>query len=112
MGKANNHTPVVVGRKSDKLTVLEKQPNKAGLSVAEAVEESGLAKRNIQQDVGGLTQSRKNTSSNLLGIRQAAAKDSRLQFTALFHHLTLSLLRESFFQLKRNSAAGAREDVH
>ena len=112
MGKANNHTPVVVGRKSDKLTVPEKQPNKAGLSVAEAVEESGLTKMNIQQDVGGLTQSRKNTSSNLLGIRQAAVKDSRLQFTALFHHLTLSLLRESFFQLKRNSAAGARVDVH
>ncbi len=107
MGKANNHTPVVVGRKSDKLIVPEKQPNKAELSVAEVVEESGLAKRNIQQDVGDRTQSRKNTSSNLLGIRQAAAKDSRLQFTALFHHLTLSLLRDSFFQLKRNSAAGA-----
>ncbi len=107
MGKANNHTPVVVGRKSDRLIVPEKQPNKAVLPVAEAVEESGLTKRNTQQDVGGRTQSRGNTSSNLLGIRQAAAKDSRLQFTALFHHLTLNLLRDSFFQLKRNSAAGA-----
>ncbi len=103
----NNHTPVVVGRKSDRLIVPEKQPNKAVLPVAEAVEESGLTKRNTQQDVGGRTQSRGNTSSNLLGIRQAAAKDSRLQFTALFHHLTLNLLRDSFFQLKRNSAAGA-----
>ena len=106
MGKVNNHTPVVVGRKSDRLIVPEKQPNKAGLPVAEAVEESGLTKRNAQQDVGGRTQSRNNISSNLLGIRQAAAKDSRLQFTALFHHLTLNLLKESFFQLKRNSAAG------
>ena len=44
MGKANNHTPVVVGRKSDKLIVPEKQPNKADLSVAEVVEESGLTK--------------------------------------------------------------------
>lgn len=106
MGKANNHTPVVVGRKSDKLIVPEKQPNKADLSVAEVVEESGLTKRNIQQDVGDRTQSRSVASSNLLGIRQAAAKDSCLQFTALFHHLTLNLLRECFFQLKRNSAAG------
>ncbi|KEQ12204.1 hypothetical protein GZ78_27590 [Endozoicomonas numazuensis] len=107
MGKANNHTPVVVGRKSDKLIVPEKQPNKADLSVAEVVEESGLTTRNIQQHVGVRTQSRSNASSNLLGIRQAAAKDSRLQFTALFHHLTPNLLKESFFQLKRNSAAGA-----
>lgn len=71
------------------------------------MEESGLTKRNIQQDVGGRTQSRNNTSSNLLSIRQAAARDSRMQFTALFHHITLSLLKDSFFQLKRNSAAGA-----
>ena len=74
MGKANNPTPVAVGRKSDKPIVPEKQPNKAELSVAEAVEESGLTKRNIQQDVGGRTQSRNNTSSNLMGIRQAAEK--------------------------------------
>ena len=74
MGKVNNHTPVVVGRKSDRLIVPEKQPNKAGLPVAEAVEESGLTKRNAQQDVGGRTQGRNSTSSNLLGIRQAAAK--------------------------------------
>ena len=106
MGKVNNHTPVVVGRKSDRLTVPEKQPNKAGSPVAEVVEESGLTKRNIQQGVGGRTQSRTSTSSNLPGIRQAAAKDSRLQFTALFHHLTLNLLKESFFQLKRNASAG------
>ncbi|WP_201772724.1 group II intron reverse transcriptase/maturase [Endozoicomonas numazuensis] len=70
------------------------------------MEESGLTKRNIQQGVGGRTQSRTNTSSNLPGIRQAAAKDSRLQFTALFHHHTLNLLKESFFQLKRNASAG------
>ncbi len=44
--------------------------------------------------------------SNLLGIRQAAAKDRRLQFTALFHHITPYLLKDSFFQLKRKSAAG------
>ena len=88
MGKANHHTPIVVGRKSDKPIVPEKQPNNAGQPAAEVVEERSLTKRNIQQDVGGLTQSRGTTSSNLLDIRQAAAKDSRLKFTALFHHLT------------------------
>ncbi|WP_257267156.1 hypothetical protein [Endozoicomonas sp. ONNA2] len=44
--------------------------------------------------------------SNLLGIRQAAAKDRRLQVTALFHHITPYLLKDCFFQLKRRSTAG------
>ena len=44
--------------------------------------------------------------TNLSGIRQAAAKDRRLQFTALFHHITPYLLKDSFFQLKRKTAAG------
>ena len=60
-----------------------------------------MTKRNTQQGVSDLTQSRNNTMSNLLGIRQAAAKDRRLQFTALFHHITPYLLKDSFFQLKR-----------
>lgn len=66
-----------------------------------------MTKRNTQQGVSDLTQCRSNTMSNLLGIRQAAAKDRRLQFTALFHHITPYLLKDSFFQLKRKSAAGA-----
>ena len=74
--------------------------------MAEVEEERGLTKRNTQQDVRDPTQRRNSTMSNLSGIRQAAAKDRRLQFTALFHHITLYLLKDSFFQLKRKSAAG------
>ena len=44
--------------------------------------------------------------TNLSDIRQGAAKDRRLQFTAWFHHITPYLLKDSFFQLKRKSAAG------
>ena len=44
--------------------------------------------------------------TNRSGIRQAAAKDRRLQFTALFHHITPYLLKDCFFQLKRKTAAG------
>ncbi|WBA80999.1 hypothetical protein [Endozoicomonas sp. GU-1] len=65
-----------------------------------------MTKRNIQQDVRDPTQRGNSTMSNLLGIRQAAAKDRRLQFTALFHHITPYLLKDCFFQLKRRSAAG------
>lgn len=71
------------------------------------MEKRGLTKRNTQQGVSDLTQRRNSTMSNLLGIRQAAARDSCLQFTALFHHITPYLLKDSFFQLKRKSTAGA-----
>ncbi len=106
MGKANHHKPMMTGRKSDKPIVLKKQPNKAGSPVAEAVEERGLTKRNIQQNACVLTQSRINTTSRLLGVRQAAARDSRLKFTSLYHHVTPKLLSDSFYQLKRHSAPG------
>ncbi|MDP2788196.1 MAG: group II intron reverse transcriptase/maturase [Pseudomonadota bacterium] len=42
----------------------------------------------------------------LEGIRKAAKRDRRMKFTALLHHITPSLLVESFYDLKRNAAAG------
>ena len=107
MGKAKHHTPIMAGRKSDKFIVPKKQPNKTCSLVAEVVEERDLTKRNIQQNASVPTQSGVSTTSRLLGVRQAAAKDSRLQFTSLFHHITPKLLYDSFFQLKRRSAPGA-----
>jgi group II intron reverse transcriptase/maturase len=39
-------------------------------------------------------------------VREAAKKDQGQQFTALLHHVTEKLLRESFYSLKREAAAG------
>jgi group II intron reverse transcriptase/maturase len=39
-------------------------------------------------------------------VREAAKKDKRLQFTALLHHVSVPLLVESFFALKREAAPG------
>jgi group II intron reverse transcriptase/maturase len=39
-------------------------------------------------------------------VRQAAKRDKHLRFTALFHHLTLELLCESFYALERQAASG------
>tara|TARA_R110001632_G_scaffold1501_1_gene6620 strand:- start:29 stop:1333 length:1305 start_codon:yes stop_codon:yes gene_type:complete len=39
-------------------------------------------------------------------VREAANKDRKCQFTHLFHHLTQTLLEQSFWKLKRHSAAG------
>jgi len=44
--------------------------------------------------------------SDLLGVRKAARKDKRTRFTALLHHVTVGLLRDSYYALKRDAAPG------
>lgn len=44
--------------------------------------------------------------SGLACVRQIAKKDKQQSFTALMHHLTPDLLRQSFYQLKRQAAKG------
>ena len=39
-------------------------------------------------------------------VRKAARQRKKEKFTALFHHLSIDLLRESFFALKREAAPG------
>jgi RNA-directed DNA polymerase len=90
--------------KSDKVIVPKKQPNKEGMLSAEAVEGRTLPKRNTGQATAVRTQSRGTASSGLAGVRQAARQSKDVQFTALLHHITVELLEQSYFSLKRNSA--------
>ena len=52
------------------------------------------------------TQKRKSWSSKLARVREAARKDKKIRFTALLHHVTVDLLRDSFYALKRGAAPG------
>ena len=45
-------------------------------------------------------------SQGLRGVRQAAKERKQERFTALLHHLTVDLLRDSFYALKRQAAPG------
>jgi len=45
-------------------------------------------------------------SQGLAGVRKAARENKEMRFTALLHHLTVDLLRESFYSLKRKAAPG------
>jgi hypothetical protein len=45
-------------------------------------------------------------SQGLAGVRKAARESKKMKFTALLHHLTVDLLRESFYSLKRKAAPG------
>jgi RNA-directed DNA polymerase len=53
------------------------------------------------------TPSRSNAPSALERVRQAAAKDKKLRFTALLHHIyNLDTLRMAYFSLKKEAAPG------
>ena len=45
-------------------------------------------------------------SQGLRGVRKAAKERKQERFTALLHHLTVGLLRDSFYALKRQAAPG------
>jgi RNA-directed DNA polymerase len=52
------------------------------------------------------TQSETRVSQGLAGVRKAARERKDAKFTALLHHLTVELLRESFYALKQGAAPG------
>lgn len=106
-GKAEDRNPATyIDEKSDTPKVPEKLSNK-GPSPAEAAEGRGVAKGNVDKTPAPRTLSRTSCASmGLEGVREAARRNKRLRFTALLHHITPSLLVDSFYALQRNAAAG------
>jgi retron-type reverse transcriptase len=80
--------------------------NKDGRPSAESVEGRPLIKEKARQPNTYPTQSEKHVSQGLAGVRKAARENKEMKFTALLHRLTMELLRESFYALKRKAAPG------
>jgi retron-type reverse transcriptase len=80
--------------------------NKDGTSSAEGGEGRPLIKENARQPNTYPTQSGKGVSQGWANVRKAARDNKERKFTALLHHLTVDLLRESFYSLKRKAAPG------
>jgi group II intron reverse transcriptase/maturase len=92
--------------KSDSAIIATKPTNKAGRPAAEPVERRAGTKGNADQQSTRRAQNRESVSQALERVRQAARKRKKERFTALFHHLSVDLLRLSFFALKRDAAPG------
>ena len=80
--------------------------NKDGESLAENEEGRPLIKENAGQPNTHPTRSGNHVSQGLAGVRKAARDNKETKCTALLHHLTVDLLRESFYSLKRKAAPG------
>jgi group II intron reverse transcriptase/maturase len=80
--------------------------NKSGKPPAESEEGRALIKENTHRLNTCSTQSEIRVSQGLAGVRKAARERKETKFTALLHHLTVDLLRDSFYALKRKAAPG------
>jgi group II intron reverse transcriptase/maturase len=105
--KAQNHNADMHGpEKSDRAVVPMNQPNKGEQSSAEVGEGRARTKENIVQSNTSPTQSGERVSQGLSGVRKAAKERRQERFTALLHHASVGLLRDSFYALKRQAAPG------
>jgi RNA-directed DNA polymerase len=95
--------------KSDLPEVAWKRANKAASAAAELVERRGRAKENAELQSTVRTQSRAAVSQAQARIREAVIRNRQDKLTALLHHLTVDVLRASFFGLKKFAAPGIDE---
>jgi RNA-directed DNA polymerase len=80
--------------------------NKDGQPSAEREEGRPQIKENTLQPATHLTQGKERVSQGLERVRKAAREHKEMKFTALLHHMTVELLRESFYALRRKAAPG------
>jgi len=106
-GKAKGRTPDMhAAEESDSGVVPMNQRNKSGRPPAEVGEGRPEIKENTAQSYTRPTQSGIRVSQGLNGVRQRAKENKQEKFTALLHHLTVDLLRESYLALQRRAAPG------
>ena len=80
--------------------------NQEVIASAEVTEGRAQTKENDAEPNTSPTRSGERVSPGLGGVRQVARERKQERFTALLHHLTIDLLRESYYALKRNAAPG------
>src|SRR5713226_1053522 len=70
------------------------------------VEPRAGTKGNADQQSTCRAQSRVSVSQALERIRKVARERKKEKFTTLFHHISVDLLEEAFYELKENAAPG------
>src|ERR1019366_4725175 len=95
-----------ISEESDSGTVPMNQSNKDERLLAEIEEGRPLIEENTFQPDTRSTQSEASVSQGLAGVRKAARENKEMRFTSLLHHVSVDLLRASFYSLKRKAAPG------
>src|ERR1035437_3142828 len=88
--------------KSDSRVVAMKPVNKLGQPGAESVEPRRGAEGNTGEPHTCRTQCRESVPQGLDRVRKAAKASRKQRFTALYHHLTVDLLKEAYRSEERS----------
>ena len=95
-----------VQEKSDCAVIPVNRSNNEGQPSTEVGEGRAQTKENIVQSNMRPTQSGERVSQGLHGVRNVARERKQERFTALLHHLSVALLRDSFYALQRQASPG------
>jgi RNA-directed DNA polymerase len=102
----NRTADMNVQEQSDCAVIPMNQPNQEGQPSEEVGEGRAQTQENMVRSSMPPTPSGNRMSQGLNGVRQAAKERKQERFTALLHHVTVDLLRDSFFALKRQASPG------
>jgi RNA-directed DNA polymerase len=105
-GHEKSDPAIVAMKPANKAEQLTAEQSAAEPTAAEPVEPRAGTKGNADQQSTCRTQSRVSVSQALERIRKVAREKKKERFTALFHHISIELLEQSFFKLKEDAAPG------
>src|ERR671923_2918483 len=105
-GHEKSDPAIVALKPANKAEQLAAERSVAEPTAAEPVEPRAGTKGNADQQSTCRTQSRVSVEQALERIRKVARERRKEKFTALFHHISIELLEEAFYQLKEDAAPG------
>jgi RNA-directed DNA polymerase len=105
-GHEKSDSAIVAVKPANKVVRPAAERSVTGQAAAEPVERRAETKGNADQQSTHRTQSRASVTQALERIRIAARERKKERFTALFHHISIDLLEEAFYELKENAAPG------
>ena len=105
-GHEKSDSAIVAVKPANKVARPAAERSAAEPAAAEPVEPRAETKGNAGQQSTCRAQSRISVSQALERIRKVARERKKEKFTALFHHISIDLLEEAFFELKEDAAPG------
>src|ERR1700747_1154312 len=105
-GHEKSDSVIVAAKPANKVAHPAVEQSAAEPATAEPVEPRAETKGNADQQSTCRAQSRVSVSQALDRIRKVAKERKKEKLTALFHHISIDLLEEAFYELKENAAPG------
>jgi RNA-directed DNA polymerase len=105
-GRGKSDSVIVAVKPANNAELLAAEQSAGASTAAESVEPRTETKGNADQQSTYRAQSRISVSQALERIRKVARERKKERFTALFHHISIDLLEEAFFELKKYAAPG------